>query len=129
MKRWILSGLCLSFLLGCPSTQITKEQQQDVRAFRRGSEQERLEIAKKYDAEEEFKKWEAQIETKEIAEGMPRGAVLMSWGNPKFTEVSKDGRTEKWFYRWIYDESYTLYFKDGKLESWSKRKYQRSTGR
>jgi hypothetical protein len=51
----------------------------------------------------------------------------MSWEKLKFTEVSKDGRTEKCFHQWVYDESYTLYFKDGKLESWAKRKYQRST--
>jgi len=128
VKGLILTAMCFSLLLGCASTELTKEETQDVRAFRRGSEEEREEIARKYSVEEDLGQWEEQINAKQIAKGMPKSAVLMAWGTPKYTKTMEHG-TEKWFYRWIYDESYTLYFKDDKLESWSKRKYQRSTGR
>jgi hypothetical protein len=128
VKGFFLVGLCLAMMVGCASTNLTEEEKEDVRRFRKGSEEERLEIARKYDAEEDLKQWEGQIKAKQIAKGMPRGAVLMAWGMPRLTEESEDGRTEKWFYRRVYEYSYTLYFKDGKLESWYRRKYQKADG-
>jgi outer membrane protein assembly factor BamE (lipoprotein component of BamABCDE complex) len=126
MKRLILVGLCLAVLVGCASTGMTPEQKQDVKKLQKGSEEERAEIAKKYDADEDLKQWEDQINAKELAKGMPKSAVLMAFGTPNLTEASDDGRTEKWFYRRHYDRSYTLYFKDNKLERWQARKYDRS---
>jgi len=127
MRKLILASLCVLMLLGCATTiEMTDEEKQDLRSFQKGSAEERTEIAKQYGIKEDLKKWETEINQKQIAKGMPKSAVLMSWGKPTLTEVSEDGRSEKWFYQRDFYRNYTLFFRDDKLERWRIRKRQRS---
>jgi hypothetical protein len=105
---------------------MTEEEKKDVKQFRRGATEDRAAIAEKYEAEEDYKRWEDEINAKQVEKGMSKSAVLMSWGRPNGVEVSEDGQREKWFYRRSYDWSYTLFFQGDKLESWRSRKFDRS---
>lgn len=131
MKGFILitliTGLVLAVLFGCATRpEMTSEQKKDLKTFQRVPEEERVKIAAKHGAEDDLKQWEDQINRQQIAKGMSKAAVLMAWGSPNHTEPSKDGSTEKWFYRRSYDRGYTLLFRGDTLESWQTRKYDRS---
>jgi len=127
MGRLILAVFCLAALVGCAtSVEMTEEGKKDLKQFQRGAIEDRPTMAEKYEAEEDYKRWEAQINAKQIEKGMSKNAVLMSWGRPNGVEASQDGQTEKWFYRRSYDRSYTLFFQGDELESWRTRKFDRS---